>query len=315
MCGRGAAVRVGTFLPNLGPAATVTGIRTVAERAEELGYDSAWVTERIFQPVTPSVPFAGDPEGTYPEAYRRVLDPFVALTYAATCTSHVRLGTSVLIGPYYNPLLLARALTAVDIISDGRLEVGLGVGWHVDEFHALGVDMTDRGRRMDEVIALLKALWTENPVDFEGEFFQLRPASVLPKPVQTPRPPILIGAFSEAALRRAARAADGIQPPGTLPLPDLSKIIEGYRAMVREAGGDPSAARVVLRAQVDWRQAPLPGGRVPFSGSSDQITNDVAAARSMGVSDLICDSVYFARDLAELVDSLEHVKEMVDATG
>jgi probable F420-dependent oxidoreductase len=307
-------MRLGTFLPNLGPVASIAGIRAVAERAEALGFDSVWVTERLFQPVNPSVPFAGDPEGTYPEAYRYVLDPVVALTCAAACTTRVRLGTSVLIGPYYNPVLLARALTAVDVVSDGRLEVGLGVGWHVDEFHAVGVDMATRGRRMDEVLVLLKALWTENPVAFDGGFFQLREASVLPKPIQDPHPPILIGAYTEAALRRAATKADGIQPPGTLPLPELAALINGYRAMVRESGGDPRAARVVLRAQVDLRDERLPDGRVPFSGAPDQVTGDIAAAATMGVTDLICDSVYFAGDLAELLDSIEQVKAMVDET-
>jgi probable F420-dependent oxidoreductase len=304
----------GVFLPNLGPAAGGRSIREVAERAEQLGFDSVWVTERIFQPVEPTAPFPGDPSGAYPTAYERVLDPVASLAVAAASTERIRLGTSVLVAPYYHPLLLARSLTTLDVVAQGRLEVGLGVGWHVDEFDALGVDFGTRGRRMEEILALLHALWSENPVSFDGAYFQLRAASVLPKPLQQPRPPILIGAFSQPALERAARLADGIQPPGTLPPAELEWLVDSYRGMVAAAGRDPGLARIVLRAQVDIRRGPLGDGRVPFSGSPEQIVDDIAAARRLGISDLICDSVYFARSLDELLESLEQIRRFVDAS-
>ncbi|KKM03644.1 hypothetical protein LCGC14_1772320, partial [marine sediment metagenome] len=129
-------MRLGFNLPQIGPAAGPEAIVRVAQRAEELGYDSVWVTERLLYPIEPQTPYMATPDGSLPEAYKTVLDPLEALTFVAGQTSRVALGTSILDMPYYNPVMLARRLTTLDVLSGGRLRLGLGLGWSQDEFDA-----------------------------------------------------------------------------------------------------------------------------------------------------------------------------------
>ena len=139
-------MRAGFILPQLGPAATPQANVTVAQRAEALGYASLWVTERLLWPLAPQSPFPATPDGALPEVYQRALDPLETLTFVAAHTRRIGLGTSVLNMPFYNPVVLARRLTTLDVLSGGRLRVGLGLGWSKDEYDATGASFT-KGRR------------------------------------------------------------------------------------------------------------------------------------------------------------------------
>ena len=134
----------------------------------------------------------------------------------AAATSRIRLGTSVLVMPYYTPVMLAKQLATLDRVSNGRLDVGLGVGWSRDEYDAVGVPFEKRGRRADEFLACLRAIWGEEPVEFHGEFYRVPRAFVRPRPVQRPHPPITVGGYGMAAVRRAVAMAraeiDGARP-------------------------------------------------------------------------------------------------------
>ena len=163
-------MRIGFVLPTMGPLAGPDAITRVAQRVEAVGLDSVWVSERSLWPVAPKTPY---PFGPLPEQYKVSLDPLDALTFVAGQTSRVRLGTSVLNVPWYNPLLLARRLTSLDVLSRGRLTVGIGSGWSHDEHDAAGSDFHTRGRRSDEAIALLKAVWTTDPVEFRSESYMV----------------------------------------------------------------------------------------------------------------------------------------------
>ena len=164
----GCAMRVGFSLPNIGPIGTAEAITKVAQCAETLGYSSLWTIERLLYPLKLQTPYPGTPDGHLPEIYKQVLDPLDALTYVAAQTKKIKLGTSVLDMPYHNPVMLARRLTTLDVLSNGRLLVGLGLGWNKDEMDATGADMTKRGALADEFLPLLKAIWTTNPVEFHG---------------------------------------------------------------------------------------------------------------------------------------------------
>ena len=131
-------MRIGFVLPQVGPAANPHAIVHVAQRAEALGYDGVWVTERLLYPINPQTPYPGTPDGSLPEAYKRVLDPLETLTFAAAHTQRITLGTSVLDMPFYNPVVLARRLTTLDVFSGGRLRIGFGQGWSKDEYDAVG---------------------------------------------------------------------------------------------------------------------------------------------------------------------------------
>src|SRR5450759_604040 len=131
-------MKIGFALPNIGPVATTEAVIAVAQRAEELGYNSLWTIERLLSPVNPQTPYPATPDGSLPEEYKHALDPLEALTFAAAHTRTITLGTSVLDIPYYNPVLLARRLTTLDVLSHGRLRVGFGLGWSQDEMDATG---------------------------------------------------------------------------------------------------------------------------------------------------------------------------------
>lgn len=287
----------GFFLPNLGPAATPANLVTVAMRAEQLGFDSVWVTDRLISPVAPTAPWRGAADGRYPAAYLTSLDPLTALTFVAASTSKVRLGTSILNISYHNPVVVGRALTTLDVLSGGRLILGVGIGWHPDEFATVGVPMRSRGRRANEFLTLLTSIWTQNPVAFDGDFFALPASSILPKPLQQPRPPILFAVTSEAALARAVRFDSGIHPVNPTPA-ELADLIERYRQLMRDAGRDASVHEVVVRAEYKVTDRPLPVQRPVFHGSLEQIAEDVAGIGEAGATEIVVDPSYF-------VDSIE----------
>ena len=284
-------MRLGFNLPQIGPAASPEALVRVAQRAEELGYDSVWVTERLLWPIEPQTPYPASPDGSLPDVYKTILDPLEALTFVAGQTSRIGLGTSVLDMPYYNPVMLARRLTTLDVLSGGRLRLGLGLGWSQDEFDAVGASMKGRGKRADEFISVLKAIWTTDPVEFQGEFYQVPKSVILPKPVQKPHPPIYLAAYSAGALKRAATMANGWNPAG-VPLDGMKQMMEGIKGMAQEAGRDPSEVALVVRANLLVTDEALGEDRWIFTGSSEQIKADIAATREMGAAELFFDPTF-----------------------
>jgi probable F420-dependent oxidoreductase len=196
-------VRVGIHLPQFGRAAGPDSITRAARLAEDLGFSDVWVSDHI------AIPAAQD----YPSPY--LYDPLLSLTWAAAATDRVGLGTSVLVIPQHNALALANSLASLDALSGGRLTVGAGVGWSEAEFIALDRSFPDRGRRMDEMIDVLRACWGPDPVSFDGEFVHLDAMKVLPKPAH--EIPIWVGGSSEASYRRAAARGDGFHAIGLDP--------------------------------------------------------------------------------------------------
>src|SRR5262249_24210585 len=187
------AMKYGLSLPQIGTLASANAIRSVAQHAEEIGYDSLWVLERTLRPVQPLIPYPATPDGQLPEEYKIVFDPIECLTYAAAVTSRIRLGTSVIVLSKHYPLSLARRLATLDQLSGGRLIGGLGVGWSKDEMDAAGVQFEPRGRRADEFVGAKKAIWSEDRVDFKGQFFHTPKSYTGPKPIKKPPPPIIFG--------------------------------------------------------------------------------------------------------------------------
>jgi len=305
-------MRKGFFLPQMGNAASLESLIKVAQRAEELGYVSLWVTERVLYPTNPRTPYAGTPDGSWPEAYKIVLDPLETLTFVVAHTSRIALGTSVLVMPYYHPVTLARRLTTLDVLSGGRLLVGFGQGWSEDEHEATGASMRARGRRADEFVDVVKAIWTTDPVKFDGKFFRIAESIIQPKPVQRPHPPIYLAAFTPPALKRVATKADGWFPVA-VPPEGMRQMMDGVRAMAKEAGRDPDQLALIVRANVAVTDRPLGEGRFVYSGTLDEIRADVEATREIG-ADEICFDPAFSPD-GESVDGflkrMEQLREFV----
>jgi probable F420-dependent oxidoreductase len=270
-------VKIGFALPVSGSWATPDTIAHVAGRAEELGYHSLWTFQRLLSPV----------DGSWGEMYRSVHDPLVTLGYAAAVTRRARLGVAVVNLPFVSPVLLAKQSTTVDILSGGRLDLGLGLGWADEEFVASGVSKRHQGRRADEFIAVLKALWTDEVAAHEGEFYRVPAARMEPKPVQRPHPPILLGGTVPAALRRAGRLTDGWVSSSRADLDRIGESIEIVRAAAVEAGRDPAALRFVCRGVVRVGATETPRRRL--TGTIEQIASDLEPVAAQGVTELFVD--------------------------
>ncbi len=223
---------------------TLFGVRPteygeVARRAEAAGFESIWMPEHLVFPTEmPSTyPYSetGQPP-VYPGS--PLYDAWVTLAFIAASTERIRLGTHVYILPLRHPLVTARAFTTLDQLSQGRAILGIGVGWLADEFHFVGESFSNRGKRTDEIIELLRKLWTEKIVHHDGEFYELGPLRFEPKPVQKPYPPIEVGGTTNPAVRRAARLGDGWLATGALELDELGARIKEIEALRREAGRD-----------------------------------------------------------------------------
>jgi probable F420-dependent oxidoreductase len=300
-------MRLGFALPQVGPVAGPDSIIAVAQRAEELGFDSLWVLDRILFPVNPRSPYpVGD--GSLPDPYRRTLDPLETLTFAAAHTRTLALGTSILNLPWYNPVLLARQLSTVDVLSNGRLRVGFGVGWSPDEYDAVAIPMQERGKRADELLRALKAVWTTDPVEFHGKYYHIPESFIGPKPVQKPYPPIYMAAYTASAMKRAAREADGWFPVG-IPISAIAQMFDTIKGMAQSAGRDPTRLELIVRANVEFSIAKSATGRADFTGTLDQIAEDVAAVQSLGAAELLFD-VQFSPGVDTVGDILDKMEQL-----
>jgi probable F420-dependent oxidoreductase len=281
-------MRLGFGLPVAGGWATPENMVAVAREAESLGYHSLWTVQRVLYPSAPRNEYAGSPGGPWPAYFESVADSLVALGYVAALTSRIRLGTAVVNLPYYSPVLLAKQLATLDVVSGGRLTVGAGLGWSEDEYVATGVPFQRRGRRMDECLRCIKLVWTDERVEFGGEFYAIPASRIEPKPVQRPHPPLLVGGYSAAAVRRAVSLADGYIG-GNVPLSALAPVIERLRAAAREAGRDPDGVPIVARGAVSLRDRPTGPGRRPLFGSLEEVREDVERYRQLGLTELFLD--------------------------
>jgi probable F420-dependent oxidoreductase len=201
------------------------------------------------------------------------------------------LGPSVLDIPYYNPVTLARRLTTIDILSNGRLRVGLGLGWSKDEMDATNANMKQRGARADEFLQVLKAIWTTNPVKYDGKFFRVPESNINFKPVQKPHPPIYMAAFAPAALKRLATMADGWNPVA-IPVAGMEQMFGAVKQMAKDAGRDPSSLALIVRANLHITDKPMGTDRGIFAGSVDQIREDAQACARIGAHELIYDVTF-----------------------
>jgi probable F420-dependent oxidoreductase len=198
---------------------------------EQLGYDSAWTQEAVL--------------GHSPQ-----LSPLETMTYAAACTERIRIGCVVFVSTLHNPVHLAKSLASLDQLSGGRLDVGLGTGGPMRPFGAFGLTADRYVARFTEGVELMKALWTQPRVTFDGEFWQLSDAAMEPKPAQKPHPPVWIGANAEVALRRAVRIGDGFFGAGSAPTARFADQVKVVRAALADSGRDPASFPVAKRLYI-----------------------------------------------------------------
>ena len=270
---------IGFGAPVSGAWATPRNLSELGRRAERLGYRSLWTFQRLLAPTSAALA----------PVYRSVLDPLVTLGYLAAATSSIRLGVAVVNHPFASPLLMAKQAATVDVLSGGRLDLGLGNGWLPEEFTGSGASLAGRGARAEEYVAALRALWSTDR-GYHGTFFDIPPGRQDPPPVQRPGPPILLGGMSEAAMERAGRIGDGWVTASNA---DLSKIAEFAKVVQNAAtGAGRGPARIVCRGVVRPGKPAVSkrtGRRLLLSGSYEQIREDVGWLDSCGVTEVFYD--------------------------
>jgi probable F420-dependent oxidoreductase len=282
-------MKLSCALPQSGAWATPANQVRLAREAEDLGYHGLWTLQRLLYATRPQndyPPLAGQP---WPGYFENVADPIVSLAYVAGATQRIRLGTAVLLMPYYTPIVLAKMLATLDRVAGGRLDVGLGIGWSRDEYAAVGVPFTQRGKRGDEFLRCLKAIWTEEEVEFHGAFYHVPRAKVLPKPVQKPHPPLIIGGYGAAAIRRAATYGDGFVG-GNFPLQRVAPLLAELRAATAAAGRDPATMRFIARGVFRVFDEPQGPDRRPLWGTLDEIREDIARYAEAGMTELFLEA-------------------------
>lgn len=244
-------MRFGIVYANTGKAVSPDGATALASIAEENGFESLWTVEHVVVPADYRSPYPYSPSGRMPGAEDSPIpDPLIWLTWVAAATRTLRLATGILILPQRTPALLAKELATLDVLSGGRVILGVGVGWLEEEFKALGVPFEHRGARADEYIEALRVLWREDEATYHGRFVEFDRAKSYPKPAQSGGIPIAVGGHTPAAARRAGRLGDEFFP-GVGSLEQLEPLLSVMRTSAVEAGRDPDAIGITIGGATD----------------------------------------------------------------
>ena len=307
-------MKYGFTLPGRGQIATPERLGIIAKKGEEFGFDALLTGDHILVPRNISSPYPYTEGGEFPGSDSgESMEQITLLSYIAGQTNKIRLVTSVLIVPHRNPLVAAKSLATLDVLSGGRLVVGVGVGWMREEFQALGLPpFEERWAVTDEYIRAFKELWTEDDPQFEGKYISFDNISFLPKPVQKPHPPIWVGGESRPALRRTAELADGWYPLGSNPTfpmgtPEQLKVgLERLAQYAERFGRDPKTIETIYRThQFELTKTPAGPGRLPFVGDADQIAEDIRSYQDMGVTTMVWDFLRQTDDFDGMLGLME----------
>lgn len=286
-------MKVGITLPQAGEQSTTGNIVRTAKTAEDEGFDSLWVFERLLWPISPQTPYVATPDGSLPVEYQRVFDPLETLTFVAAKTNKITLGTSVIDILFHNPVVLARRFATLDVLSGGRAIAGLGIGWSKDEYQVSNIPFENKGKRADEFIQALKKIWTEDIVEFKGNYYNIPASKIGPKPIQKPHIPIFMGGFSPNTFKRIINySTNGWLGLIVGPLEYLENTIKSMNEMASKANKDPNEFKTILLTYpniVESKNEQLTNEsqRFPLTGTIDQIGNDIKRIKKMGVNHIV----------------------------
>ena len=311
-------MRFGFYLPTRGRTAEPHAIEAMVAHGEALGFSSVAVADHLVFPVTIHSRYPYTVSGAFP-GQGDALDQLSLMAFVAGKSRRLRLISSVMILPHRNPVVTAKMLATIDVLSGGRVTVGVGVGWLREEFQALGApDFDRRGAVSDEYLRIFKTLWTQDPASFRGEFYSFEALRCLPHPTQKPHPPIWVGGHSKVALRRVARLGDGWHPVGATPAvplrpPEMRASLDELRRLADAERRDFAALTISFKAPLYDPGQGVDGGadRRPFTGSTQAIADDIGIYAGLGVSELIFD--FRAETLTESLDRMAHFAPLIGA--
>ena len=309
-------MKIGILLPLAGQQATRGNIIQTAKLAEQEGFDSLWVFERLLWPLNPQTPYPATPDGSLPIEYQKVFDPLETLTYVSANTNKISLGTAVIDMLFHNPVILARRFATLDVLSEGRAIAGLGIGWSKDEYQASNIPYENRGKRADEFIQALKKIWTEDIVEFKGEYYNIPASKIGPKPIQNPHIPIYLGGFSQNTYSRIVNYdANGWLGLVGGPLEYLENTIKAIKDIANKANKDPNIFNIILLTYPDIddskNRSTNEVQRFPLTGTIDQIGSDIKRIKDMRIEHIIFayNFIPSGRDVDNMIDKTKQLSK------
>ena len=304
-------MNIGISIPRLPDA---EGIRRFVQRAEDLGFESVMAGDHIVLPTsgTNQYPYTADGSFSRPPD-EPFLETMTMLGYMAACTSRIKLGSTVIILPYRNPVVQAKMFASLDVLSGGRIICGVGVGWLEKEFETLGVPYDQRGPMSDEFLEIFRLLWTAKDPEYHGKFYEIEGIQFEPKPVQVPHIPIWVGGHTRRALRRTAKYGDCWHT--TRQTPDfVARNLPYLREQTERAGRDPASVSVSLKRSLHFTDVGAAegvgvrtGGAV--IGSTQEIIDDVYYCRELGIDQLTYD--FRVDGIAPCIEVMERLADQV----
>jgi probable F420-dependent oxidoreductase len=293
----GSIMKIGLRLPQTDKhRATKENIIRLAIGAENAGFDSLWVLERLIWPINPLNTYPGTSDGKFPADWQYIFEPLETLTFVAANTKKIALGTSVIDMLFHNPVVLARRFATLDVLSNGRAIAGFGIGWSKDEYQASNIPFRDRGKRTDEYIQILKKIWTDDVVELKGQYYNIPASKIGPKPIQNPHIPIYLGGYSQGTFERIANYADGWICVIRNSLDQVKSYVDKLRNECYKAKRDLKDVHIaaILYPDVvdphkrrDENDSKSKQRQQLLSGSIDQIGNDLQEIKEIGVDHAI----------------------------
>jgi probable F420-dependent oxidoreductase len=286
-------MKYGAFLPHIGPLAhgnVLEHIRTTAQTAEALGFDSVWVGDHIVTPINNASKYPYTTSGAFPlDPKEPILEPLSVLSFAAACTTTIRLGTAVLVLPHRHAVVTAKTVATLDVLSGGRVILGVGVGWMEEEFKVLNAPFSERGALSEETVAAMKELWTSENPRFAGRYYTFADLRCEPRPVQKPHPPIWVGGHLGPALRRVVEYGDGWAAVVFSPQ-EFAERLARLKERAAQAGRDLSTITLCVS----------PRGKRP-----EAMIDDIPKYQELGATYLYLAFFNFARSYEEMAGMME----------
>ena len=308
-------MKVGLVVPQFGRNATKENLINFVQIAEKEDFESLWVYDRMLYPVNPQQPYPGTPDKReWPEFFKNNLDPITTLAFIAANTTKVKLGTCIIDMLFHNPITLAKEFTAIDILSEGRTICGFGIGWSKDEYLAANIPYEKRGERANEILEAMKKVWTDDVVEFNGDFYKIPKSIINPKPIQKPHPKILLGGFSPKMFERMVKYGDGY-------IGSLAGSFEYFHNLIKIFNDSIEKSSRARRKDFDLTFLTFPyllkgnssenkkNNRSPMTGRTiDVIGSDLSILKSSGVDRVIL--AINAEKGYDVNETIEFVKEL-----
>jgi|RhiMethySRZTD1v2_1073278.scaffolds.fasta_scaffold122612_4 probable F420-dependent oxidoreductase len=304
-------MKVGLVVPQFGINATKENLVRFIHLAEREGFESLWVYHRMLYPIDPQQGYGTPDKSQWPEYFKNILDPLTTLAFTAANTSKVKLGSCIIDMVFHNPVTLAREFTTIDILSEGRVICGFGIGWSKDEYLAANIPYEKRGERADEILQAMKKIWTDDIVEFDGDFYKIPKSIIDPKPIQKPHPKILLGGFSPKTFERMIRYGCGYIGGLAGSFEYFHNSIKMFNDAIEKGSRDRRDfdLTILTYPYLMKSNSSEESDRAPMTGRTiDEIGSDLSMLKSSGVDRVIL-AVNTDKDY-DVNETIEFVKEL-----